>query len=179
MPLRQFRAAVRRPSFLHYGQWPALPRQIGLGHFAAALAQLQRSLDQGRNFAESEPSVDKFAHRDLVCRIQNRRCGASGRQSPAGDRQSRETRHIGFLEGQGRHPGQIEPRRRGRHAHRPSQAVRYRDSHVRGAQLSNHRSIAEFHQAMDDGLRMDDDVQLIGFQREQMLRLDQFQAFVH
>ena len=29
MPLRQFRAAVRRPSFLRYGQWRALPRQIG------------------------------------------------------------------------------------------------------------------------------------------------------
>ena len=57
--------------------------------------------------------------------------------------------------------GEIEPRRGRAHAHRPGQAVGDRNAHVRRAELRDHRAVAKFHEAVNDGLRMDDDVEFV------------------
>ena len=61
----------------------------------------------------------------------------------------------------------------------PGEAVRDRHPHVRRTELGDQGAIAILDDAVNDGLRMDDDVDLLGGKAEQMVRLDQFQPLVH
>ena len=74
---------------------------------------------------------------------------------------------------------EIEPRRGRAHAHRPRQTMRDRDPHVRRSELRNHGTVTVFHQAVDDRLRVHHHIERVRSQREQMMRLDELEAFVH
>ena len=71
--------------------------------------------------------------------------------SPAGGErfarqcQRGKTHLVGLFERQRGEAGQIEPRRGRAHARRPRQTMRDGDTHIRGTELGNDRSIAEFH----------------------------------
>ncbi len=73
----------------------------------------------------------------------------------------------------------VEPLGGRMHALGPSEAVGDRCAHVRAAQLREHRAVGQRDEAMHDGLRMDQDVELGGRQSEQMMRLDQLEPLVH
>src|SRR5436853_1361214 len=62
---------------------------------------------------------------------------------------------------------------------RPSQAMRDGDSHVGTSELRNERPVTKFDQPMNDRLRMNEDVDLLGLEVEKVMRLDHLQAFVH
>ena len=69
---------------------------------------------------------------------------------------------------------EIEPLRRPIDPFRPGQTVGDRDAHVGAAELRNERAVAEFDQPVHDRLRMDQDVDLGGRQREKVVCLDHF-----
>ena len=54
-----------------------------------------------------------------------------------------------------------------------------RQPHVGDAQLRDHRAVDELHHRVHDRLRMDHDVDLIGADAEQPVRLDHLEALVH
>ncbi len=54
-----------------------------------------------------------------------------------------------------------------------------RNAHVGRAELRHDRAIAELDQAVHHRLRMDQHVDLFRGEREQMMGLDQLEAFVH
>ena len=65
------------------------------------------------------------------------------------------------------------------HPVRVSQRILDRNTHVWDAQLRHHRAITEFYHGMDDGFRMDDNVNLSGSDVEEPARLDDLQSLVH
>src|SRR6516165_10720173 len=69
-------------------------------------------LNQGCYPAEGQPAGEKLSHRNLICRIEHCGCRTAMLKRAAGERQSRETRGIGLLEGQRRATREIEPGRR-------------------------------------------------------------------
>ena len=180
MPLRQFRARGRRLTFSHYGQCPSAS-STDCGSAISPRRSAASSVASTRAGMPGNPSRRATNSRTAISFAALRMVGAappaaSARRAIA----SAGKRHrVGLLEGQRRHAGEIEPRRRRRHARRPGQAMGDRDAHVRRAELRDHRPVAEFDQAMDHRLRVDDDVELVGRQREQVMRLDQLKAFVH
>ena len=62
---------------------------------------------------------------------------------------------------------------------RPGQAMGDRNAHIGRAELRHDRSIAEFHEPVHHRLRVHQNVNLVGRQREQMVRLNNLKAFVH
>ena len=75
--------------------------------------------------------------------------------------------------------GQIEPARRRGDAARPGQRMGDGRAHVGRGQMRQGGAVVIGHQAMHDGLGMHQHVQLFRRQREQEMRLDQFQPLVH
>ena len=73
----------------------------------------------------------------------------------------------------------IQPRRDPSRPLGPGQGILDRQLHVRRAQLGHHRAVDEFYQRMDDRLRMDHHVDLLGPQVEQPAGLDDLQGLVH
>ena len=152
---------------------------LGSCRDAAALRGIEGRLHQCGYSEETQTPVDELLHRDLVGGIEDGRRRAAVRQRPARERQRREADHVGLLEGQRTHAGEIELRRRRAHAHRPRQTMRNRDAHVGRSKLRHDRAVTKLDHAMDDGLRMHHHVEHVGALREQMMGLDEFEALVH
>ena len=57
--------------------------------------------------------------------------------------------------------------------------MRNRDSHVRRTELGDHRAVAKFDEAMNDGLWMDENVEFVRPQCKQVMGLDEFETLVH
>ena len=139
---------------------------LGLGDRPLPLGRIERRFDQGGNTAESETPPNEFSHRYLVCGVEDRRGGPTGRKRPAGQSQRRKTLQIGLFERQRGDTRKIEPGGGRRHAYRPSQAMGDRNAHVGRAELGDDGAVTVFHQAMNHGLRVDDDVEGIRSERE-------------
>ena len=140
---------------------------------------IHRRFDKARDRPELDVPSDERGHRNLIGGVEYRSRTATGAQGIIGQPQSREPREIRRLEGELADLGEIELRRRADDSVRPSEAMRNRDAHVRCAKLGDHRTIGEFDHAVDDRLRMHQDVDFVRREREQVGRLDDFEALVH
>ncbi len=167
MPLRQFRARARGPTILNHGQQivrdrgfrvpppnfgPAAPSSVASTRAVIPMKSSRRAMNSA--------TATSFAALSTVG------AAAPGLERYPGESQGREARRVRLFEAQGRGAGEVEPRRRPHHALGPSQAICDRDAHVRASQLGDERAVAEFDQAMHDRLRMDQDVDLLGWQRQ-------------
>ena len=85
------------------------------------------------------------------------RISASRAMRSAGNRRS-----SGGLEGQAADRRQVEPLGRRGDAARPGQRIGDRRAHVGRAEMRQHRAVAIDHEAVDDRLRMHDDVDPLG-----------------
>ena len=180
MPLRQFRARGRPPAFLHYGQWRSRPRPIAAPP-SCPLAPRHRASPRPAPESRQSRAAGRQIRATAISLAALRTVGAappaaSARRASASAGKRIE---IGLFEGQRRDAGEIEPRRRRPHAHRPGQAMRDRNAHVRRAKLGDDRAVAELDQAVDDRLRVNDHIERLRPQREQMMGLDEFEALVH
>src|ERR1700691_5738125 len=90
---------------------------------AATFRRFQCRLDQSGNTPESKPTMDKFAYRDLVGGVEDRRSATSGCKCAACNRQCGNPHRIWFFEAELADLSQIEPRCRGRHASRPGETM--------------------------------------------------------
>ena len=85
-----------------------------------------------------------------------------------GEPKSREAVEIGSLEGQLPDLGKIKLCRRADDAIGPAEAVRDRRAHIGRAQLRHHRPIGKLDHAVDDRLRVHQNVDLLRRQRKQV-----------
>ena len=67
----------------------------------------------------------------------------------------------------------------GRDSVRIGQAVRNRSAHVRRRHAGDQRSVGKGDEPMHNRLGMHDDIEPVGWQAEQVVRLDQFESLVH
>src|SRR5207249_10518139 len=96
----------------------------------------------------------------------------------AGEREEREGLGVGCLELEGQAAGEVELRDGRDGALGVRQRVRDRHAHVRIAEVREHGAVAEAHQRVYDGRRMDDDLYPLVRQAEQEVRLDQLESRV-
>ena len=183
MPLRRFRAASHRgQDSANHGQRQAPPRRSPARcDNPPRAAAFKRGLHERRNGGKSEAAGKKFRDRDLVggvqhgrrrtARLQRRRGRAAERGKPL---------QIGRLEGQTRDLGQIEPRApvRGSGPARPGNARS-------GCACRAAPSCAIIEPSRNSTMPCTIDCGCtstsisLGRHREQMMRLDQFEALVH
>ena len=74
---------------------------------------------------------------------------------------------------------QVQARERRSHALRIQKRVLNRKLHVGGRELRHDRAVNVLDHRVHDRLWMNEDIDAIGRHREQMMRLDHLQAFVH
>ena len=96
---------------------------------------------------------------DLVGGVEHGRRAAAGDAAPARASAGPGKRSgSGASKVSGRELREIEPLRRRRHALGPGQRIGDRRAHVGRAELGQHRAVGIVDQAVDDRLRMDQDV---------------------
>ena len=121
------------------------------------------ALNERGNSGETKTTADELVHRDLVRGIEDGRHAVAGLQRLASKCERGKPYRVRRLEGEVRHMREVEARR-ARHARRPGEAVRDRHPHVRRTELGDQRAVAILDDAVNDRLRMDDDVDLVGRQ---------------
>ena len=142
-------------------------------------SSLQHLLADGGNVGEADLASEERGDRDFVGGVQDRAGAAARPQRLARDAQRREADLIRRFEGQLPDLAEIQTIGRRRDALGPAQRVGDRRAHVRAAELRQHRAVAIRDHAVDDRLRMHQDLDLLVRQPEQVVRLDQLEALVH
>ena len=163
MPLRQFRARARSLTFLHYGQWRSRPRRIAVRPSNPLAPPLRASPRRALEFRRSR-AASSTNSRTAISFAALRTVGAPLPAASARRASANAGKRIGSGSSkvERRDAGQIEPRRRRLHAHRPGQTMRDRNTHIGRAKLGDHRAVAELDQPMHDRLRMNDHVERLG-----------------
>ncbi len=129
--------------------------QPRMGH---GLMHRQCFLDERGNGAERNPAAQKMLNGNLIGGIEHRRSRAAGLQSVKRQSQTAELLHVRFKKC---HPGQcreIQTRECRNGTFGIGEGVLDWQLHVRDTQLGLHRAIHELDHGMDDGLRMNDDL---------------------
>src|SRR5690606_17069567 len=121
----------------------------------------------------------KGLHRHFVRRVQHGRTGSPGTQGSPGETESRKALLIRWLEGELPQARQIQSLDRRSHAPWPGQTVGERGAHIRNPQLRQNRSVAVADHGVNDRLGMYEDLDLLFWQVEKIVGLDQLQALVH
>ena len=162
MPLRQFRARGRAPTFLQYGQRRAA--SIDILRFRHGIAGARRPRASPRPGPAMPPkpirpptnsaTATSLAALSTVgaappASSARRASASAGKRSGSGS--SKVSVPISARSSRG--AGAVD-------ALRPGQAMRDRDPHVGRAELRDHRAVAELDQAVDDRLRMHQHVEL-------------------
>ncbi len=147
-------------------------RSVGDGRF-------DRGLDQPGDHTELDPAIDECSHGDLVGSVIDRRGAASGPQGFEGQPQPGEPLQVRSLECQLTDRGEVKASRRTGDPVRPAQAMGDRRAHVGRTKLGHHRAVDELDHTVNDGLRMNQHIDLVGGQREQVRCLDHLEALVH
>src|SRR5262245_51926663 len=138
----------------------------GFPRQSAPSRRCEGRLDQAGNPQESQAAAKERSDRDLIRRIEHSRRATAGLECAAGQRECREPLPNGIIEREGRLPREIQPLGGARNAARPSQAMGDRDAHVGTAELGDERAVAEFDEAMNNRLRVDEDIDLARRERE-------------
>ena len=158
MPLRQFRARGRRPAFWHYGQWPAPPRPI-----------VARRSRPGAGRLPGSPPPSPLCRRNRAGPATNSRTATSlaalstvGAEPPAASAR-RAMPSAGKRVRSGSSKLKLATRARSsRGAGVPMRTGQAKQCAI-GIRMSgepklgDHRTVAKFDEAMNDGLWMDDE----------------------
>ena len=164
------RARIRRPA-------PCPDRQP----VRWSLAPRRRSVSPTTrgDIEEADAAIQEGLDRDFIGGIEHRRGQAAGAHGIDGEIERRKAIMRRRMERQLPQLGEIEPARRRRNAARPGQRMGDRRAHVGRGKMRHGGAVFIADQAMDDRLGMHHDIQFLGRQREQKMRLDQFQPLVH
>src|SRR5262245_61875201 len=138
---------------------------------ASCLSPLQTVRHSFGNIKEADPALKKGLYRDLVGGIEHGGSSASLLQSLACQAQSQKAVLVRGFESQRLELDQVEARNRRRHARRPGKGKGDRRAHVGARQLGQNRAVGQRDKAVNDRLRMNDTVELVRFDRKQMVRL--------
>ena len=172
---------IGSPSYLsRYGESPALPQcrpagsirrlaVIAASVFATRRAMSPKPIRRSRN-AETAISLAALS---AVGAPPPERSASIAR--PSAGKRSRSARSKVNRPSAAR-SGASDP---GRDSIGIGQAMRNRGAHVRRRHTGDQRSVGEGDEPMHDRLRMHDDIEPVGWQAEQMVRLDQFESLVH
>ncbi len=118
-------------------------------------------------------------HGDLVGRVQHAGRGASGDSGSAGEAEAGERVVVDRLERQRADLGEVQPLDRHVDALGVVQRVGDRHAHVGMAEVRERRAVDQRDHAVDDRLRVHDDVDALVRDAEQMVGLDDLEALVH
>mmetsp|Transcript_7701 Transcript_7701/g.25525 ORF Transcript_7701/g.25525 Transcript_7701/m.25525 type:complete len:476 (-) Transcript_7701:266-1693(-) len=141
-----------------------------------------RLFDDGKDVKVPNLFVEEHRHRLLVCGAEDARHRAAGAARGVAHRERRVFFHVGLLEGEVAHLDEVEhrPRLRARlHAIGPGEGVEDGEAHVGPAELCEHGGVGGLHHGVDDGLRVDDDVDVVIGGAVEVVRLDHLERFVH
>ena len=137
-------------------------------------------LDDLGNAAERDLLVQKQLHRDLIRRVEHGRRRATSPRGVTTHDVGREPLWLERFERQRPRGHRIEP------AHAMvghpvgiGQRVQYWQLHRWESYLRQHRAVYELGESMNDGLRMNDHLNLVVAHREQEMRFDHLERLVH
>ena len=122
--------------------------------------------------------VEEGGDGHLVRGVVGARVGAASLARRAREREQRERLQVGRVELEGQARGEVERRNRRRGAFRVGERVGDRHAHVRVPEMGERCTVAEAHERVDDGRRVDDDLDPLVREPEQKMRLDQLEALV-
>src|SRR3989442_3733315 len=141
--------------------------------------RLHRLLDDVRDRQEADTSVEESRDGDLVGGVQHDRQAACRLERAIRQAQTWERGGVRHLDLQWSRTCEVERGQRRRPALGIRERVLNRQPHVGDAELCEHRSVGELHHRVHHRLRMNDDVDLIGADAEEPMRLDHLEALVH
>ena len=140
---------------------------------------LERLLDHVGDIQEPQAPAEERVHGDLVGGVHRARRGAAGARGVAGDAHAAERLLVDGLERQAAELDQVERPDGDVDALGVVQRVGDRHAHVRVAEMRERGAVAQLDQAVDDRLRVHDDVDLLVRRAEQVVGLDQLEPLVH
>src|SRR5271169_29070 len=149
------------------------------GRERGARTASEYGFDDLRNAEEWEAVFEERGHSDFIGGIEGAGKCPALLQRFARKTQARETSRGSFFEVQAAEFRPIEGHLVRPHTGRKRERVLNGHAHIGGSELSENGAVDEFDEGMDGGLRMDDDVDLIGAHSEQPAGFDDLETFVH
>ena len=142
-------------------------------------SRLHSSFHEARNLGEADPAIEKRFDGDLVGGVEGGGDGAAGVHRGVRQRQRGEGLGVGGGEVERAQRGPVEAGVRRRPAFGERERVLDGHAHIGHADLRLRRAVHELHDGVDDGLRVDDDGDLVGPEPVEPARLDDLQRLVH
>ncbi len=136
------------------------------------------ALDGLPDAGEGDLAIEEGIDGDFVGGVEDGGKRAADGAGVAGEVEGREIIHAGGFEVQGADLGEIERLQIVRDAVGPGDSVLNREAHVAVAELGDDAVVGELDHAVDDALRMDDDLDLVHGHVEEPFGLDHLQALV-
>src|SRR5262245_3959181 len=146
---------------------------------SAKRVTLQNRTASRHNFRKCHLTCEKAGHGGLISRIHHCSSRATRSRNLAPQSQRRKAILIRWLEIELQRLCQIKLPSRRRCPIGPGQGILNRQLHVRRTKLGDHRPVDEFYQRVNNRLRMNDHVDLVGSQIKEPPRLDNLQCLIH
>jgi len=131
------------------------------------------------DIVEGNQVFEVGGHRDFVGGVEGAGGVAAAAQGFEGEREAGEARGVRGFEGEAAEGGEVEFFVAYGEPAGEAEGEADGFAHIRAAELGDDGPVHEFYHRVDDGVGVDDDVDLVGFEVEEPFGFDDFEAFVH